>query len=228
MRYCKTCEIHYRTPINNCLFCNNRLDEERYSNADMEFFYPPMKRQHKPEKTVQKILYFILLVSSLCCLGIDFTYMNASGKGFGLWSLYVVFSCILGAIVIHNFTTPSKFFHKVYQVGLSTLVFLIAIALLGNSYHWALDYVLPFGLLALNILSTCCIFGNKERLFEYSIYVFGTSILAFIPLLLYFLSIISVGWPALSCCLYGLLTLLGLFFFSTKESKEELRRRLHW
>ena len=228
MRYCKTCKIHYRTPINNCLFCNNRLDEDKSSHADMDFFYPPMKRQHKPVKTVQKILYFILLVSSLCCLGINFIYMNSSDKGFGLWSLYVVFSCILGAIVVHTFTTPSKFFHKVYQIGLSTLVFLIAIALLGNSYHWALDYVLPFGLLALNILSTCCIFGNKERLFEYSIYVFGTSILAFIPILLYFLSIISVGWPALSCCLYGLLMLFGLFFFSTKEAKEELKRRLHW
>ena len=228
MRYCKTCGIHYRTPINNCLFCNNRLEGENRSDEDMDFFYPPMERQHKPGKTVQKILYFILLVSSLCCLCINFIYMNASGKGFGLWSIYVVFSCILGAIVVHTFTTPSKFFHKVYQIGLSTLVFLIAIALLGNSYHCALDYVLPFGLLALNILATCFIFGNKERLFGYSMYVFGTSILAFIPLLLYFLSIISVGWPALSCCLYGLLTLFGLFFFSTKEAKEELKRRLHW
>lgn len=227
MKYCKTCGIHYRTPINNCLFCNNRLEEDNGFDTDMEYFYPQVKRQHKPKKTIQKILYFILLLGSLCCLLINLIYMNPSHKGVRLWSIYVVFSCILGAMVVHTFTKPTNFFHKVYQIGLSTLVFLIAIALLGNNYHWAFDYVLPFGLLALNILSTCCIFGNKERLFSYSIYVFGTSILAFIPLILYFLSIITIGWPSLSCCLYGVLTMFGLFFFSTKEAKDELKRRLH-
>lgn len=227
MRYCKTCGVHYRTPINNCLFCNNKLEEDKTLDDDMKFFYPPMKREHNHKKTAQKILYFILLLGSLCCLGIDFIYTDSTDNNFGSWSIYVVFSCILAAIVVHEFATPSKFFHKIYQISLSTLVFLVAIALLGKNSIWALDYVLPLGLLSLNILSTLCIFGSKERLFQYSIYVFGTSILAFIPLLLYFLSIISVGWPALSCCLYGLLTLFGLFFFSTKESKEELKRRLH-
>lgn len=227
MRYCKTCGIHYRTPINSCLFCNNKLEEDTALAEDMEFFYPPINRKHKPKKTVQKVLYFILLLGAICCLVIDLLYKKSPKGILSTWSTYVIFSCLLGAFVIHEFTTPSKLFHKIYQISLSTLVFLIAIALPLENYHWALDYVLPFGLLALNILSTCCIFGNKERLFEYSIYVFGTSILAFIPLLLYFLSVISVGWPALSCSLYAVLTLFGLFFFSTKESKEELKRRLH-
>ncbi|WP_455714231.1 DUF6320 domain-containing protein [Anaerosporobacter sp.] len=227
MRYCKTCGIHYRTPINSCLFCNNKLEEDNVLDEDMKFFYPPMKKEPKAKKTVKKILYFILLFGTISCLGIGLIYKNSTQGIISSWSIYVLLSCLLAAIVIHEFSTPSNVFHKIYLTGLSTLMFLIAIALLGDSYHWALDYVLPFGLLALNILSTCCIFGSKERLYEYSIYVFSTSILAFIPLLLYFLSIISVGWPALSCCLYAVLTLFGLFFFSTKESKEELKRRLH-
>jgi hypothetical protein len=227
MRYCKTCGVHYRTPIDNCLFCNNKLEEKKTLDDDLKFFYPPMKREHNHKKTTQKILYFILLFGSLCCLGIDYIYTKSSDKNFEPWSIYVVFSCILAAIVVHEFSIPSKLFHKIYQIALSTLVFLVAIALLGTNSIWALDYVLPLGLLLLNILSTSCIFGSKKRLFQYSIYVFSTSILALIPLILYFLSIISVGWPALSCCLYGVLTLFGLFFFSTKESKEELKRRLH-
>lgn len=225
MRYCKTCGIHYRTPINSCLFCNNKLEDDNALDEDMEFFYPPISKEHKPKKAVQKILYFILLFSAICCLVIGFIYRDQGVLS--TWAIYVILSCLLAAVIVHEFSTTSKLFHKVYQISLSILVFLIAIALLGDNYHWAFDYVLPFGLLALNILSTCCIFGNKERLFEYSIYVFGTSILAFIPLLLYFLSVISVGWPALSCSLYAVLTLFGLFFFSTKESKEELKRRLH-
>ncbi|WP_310602300.1 DUF6320 domain-containing protein [Anaerosporobacter sp.] len=262
MRYCKTCGIHYRTPIHSCLFCNNTLEdmkleatqtgqkekqldskqtnykefdaksdielytEHNFSN-DMKFFYPAMKLERSRTRSIQKVLYFFLLLGSLCCLGIDLFYTNASDSRLESWSLYVLFSCLFGAIIIHTLSKPSSFLNKVYQIGLCTCLFLVAIALLGRNYHWALDYVLPFGLLALNILATCCIFGSKERMFQYSIYVFGTSMLAFIPLLLYFLSVITTGWPALSCCLYGVLTLFGLFFFSNKEVKEELKRRLH-
>lgn len=235
MTYCKTCGLYYHTPIKHCIFCNNILETKENTEHE-DYNYPPVQKHRRVKATLQKIINFILVVAVLACVIINLFYGNGhatdSSLTMGLfsrlsWSIYVVFSCILASLITHNFLTSSTVFHKIYMTLLDTCIYLVAISILGKDTSWAFNYVLPFGLLALNILSTCCIFGNRIRLFRYSIYVFATSLLALIPILLYFLSITTVGWPSLSCSLYGLLTLFGLFFFSTKESKEELKRRLH-
>lgn len=230
MKYCKTCNLFYKPPVKSCLFCNNILEDvegKDTQSGNCDYSYPTATIQKKVKQTTEKILYFILFISSLACLLVNIFVSITSDTHTRFWSIYIILSCLLAAFIIHEFAISAKVFHKIYQISFMTFIYLVALALLGSNYHWALDYVLPLGLFALNILSTLCILGSKKRLYQYSIYVFNTSLLAFVPLILYFLKAVKVGWPALTCCLYGILTLLGLFVFSTKESKEELKRRLH-
>ncbi len=226
MKYCKTCGLHYRTPLSHCLFCNNSLEEaaSKTSNPDsLPFAYPSITKKDRRRNGFPTLFYFLLTAAVLCCVVIDLYSAPSSIT----WSAYVILPCLFTALLIHTFRKSNGFFHKVYCFGFYTLLFLVALALLGTNYHWALDYILPFGLILLNLLATSCILGSKKRLYQYSIYIFSTCILAIIPLILAIISLTTVHWPTLVCCLYSGVTLLGLFFFSTHEAREELHRRLH-
>lgn len=226
MKYCKTCGLHYRTPLNHCLFCNNILEENALETSkpdSIPFAYPGVTKKDRSRDVYPTLFYFLLTVAVFCCVVIDL-YSTPSSI---TWSAYVILPCLYVALLIHIFRKSTGIFHKVYCFGLDTLLFLVALALLGTNYHWALDYILPFGLILLNILATFCILGSKKRLYQYSIYIFSTCVLAVIPFFLAIVSLTTVHWPTLVCCLYSVVTLLGLFFFSTHEAREELRRRLH-
>ncbi|HEX3077207.1 MAG TPA: DUF6320 domain-containing protein [Lachnospiraceae bacterium] len=223
MTYCKTCKIKYNTPIEKCLFCNNKLIVTTEMQSKVKYKYPEVKGRDSSHIFIRMVI-FLIIVANIACFAIDI--MDSEPIRLS-WSLYSFVSSIYLLLVIQYARRHSSFFNKFYCILILTFLEVTVIGLLSPNYHWAVDYIIPWGIITLNIFSILMTIGRKSKLFQYAIYVFGTSVLGFVPLVLTALKVTETTWPSLTCYMYSIVSLLGLLFFSSKETKEELIRRLH-
>ena len=225
MKYCKTCRLSYQTPLSHCLFCNTPIDDNQTPSDDsMEFHYPIFIKQKKVRVMVQKIFSFLLLLAILSCLYID---LNDNTKGLS-WSLYTTTCFFFGLYQVLLFASRKKKIKKLVYSSYSVLLFLLLIALYGGSPFWAIDFILPLGLFATNLVLTFYfIIRKRKALYDIAIYILSTSLLGMIPLLLLLLDQLTYTWPSITCGLYSFAILFALLFFSTSHTKEEFKRRFH-
>ncbi|MDD5935331.1 MAG: DUF6320 domain-containing protein [Clostridiales bacterium] len=225
MKYCKTCNLFYSAPLSHCLFCNSQLEgNDVTSPSESDYHYPPFQRQKKAKKYFRKILIFLVLVAVFTCLFLDLT---VTGKGL-TWSLYTNSSLLYVLYVGLVFAGKEKKIKKITSAAYASVAFLLVIGLFGTDSVWAIDFILPLCLFAINICLTINFLARKRKaLHDIAIYSLITSFLGLIPLILFFLQQLSYSWPALTCGLYSVVVIFGLCFFSTKETKDELKRRFH-
>jgi phosphoglycerol transferase MdoB-like AlkP superfamily enzyme len=153
----------------------------------------------------------------------------------GLWSLIVI-SGILYLWLLIRFTIMTNYnisLRLMFQaVTVAILCFAIeksipSIAPVGK--HWALEYVMPFVMVATTLAITMLILIRPLKYKEYSFYLFCMTILGFLPLVLYFF-----GWmdpagflPGIISAGYSVITILGMFMFADRTTKDELVKRFH-
>ena len=221
MKYCKTCHITYRTPLNNCMFCNNPLSTT--DTGDCALHYPSVKKKSAKAKLLVRTANFLFLVANLFCLSIDFLFTNSRIH----WSLLVLGASlfvILSSKTIHGNRTKTSQFVTVFLLLLAEI---LSIGFITKTPSWAVYYILPLGLLFLTFFMTCLLFGKVQRIYDYGIYMLSSSLLGLIPALILLCKKPDVRWPSVCCSLYSVVALLGLFFFTPRAAKEELKRRFY-
>lgn len=225
MRFCNTCHIKYETPLKHCIFCNNTLESLHPTDADMiEWNYPAYQKIHHRRRIFLKLLTFLVFVTNLICIFIN----QRTSEGQLSWSLYVVASTVYALLLFISITKRGRFIKKVIQNVLLTDALLLALGTISGSYHWCIDYVLPISIMVLNLYAVCHLFGKKQRMYDYSIYVINLSVLGLLIGILLYVNLVSSPWASITCIIYSSVTLIALFLFSPKATWEELRRRLHF
>lgn len=219
MKYCKHCHLSYRTKLNRCLFCHELLsDTDDLASTDD---YPTLKEQ-KHSHRFPKIIGFLLTCGCIICLIINLTLTKKIS-----WSLIPVISCLYGLYTLITFTKKQTALEQIIRFCYGTLAFVVLLGYTVSNSTWSMDFVFPLGLITMNLVLVVIYLCKKNALFDLSIYPIMTSLLSLIPLLLTNCSILTYTWPSYICGLLGILVLFGFFFFSGKETREELKRRFH-
>ena len=214
MKYCRTCKISYNTPLNDCLFCNNALEKV---NATKEMnYYPPVAKRSRIARFLLKLLAFLFLLANVSCLYIDYISDKETKLS---WSLFVLSSSVYAFLLLISILKSSTAIQKLYWIFLLTIIEMLAIGIVSGSYHWATDFVLPFGILLFTITMTSFLFGKNTKLFDYTIYIILSSGLFFIPLLLLVFDITKTNWPTIVCTVYCIITFMTLIYFRPKQVK---------
>ena len=218
MKYCKTCDIHYDTPLEHCMFCHGDLEGD---DRSVKYKFSPVTKTKKP--SIWFRLFLLLNIASmLITLGLDIS------DGMPITWAYTV-----GAVNIFSIMFLYMFFsHTIWSAKLSKLIittvlgiFLIGLSL--NSYDWALDYVFPFVILGqLIILSSVILFHRKSWL-DVSMNLLVMSLIGLVPGLLALLNVLETNWPSIICLSYAFMVLLGMILLPSKESREEFKSRFH-
>ena len=224
MSYCKTCHINYNTPLTHCLFCNNELNITD-DISQLRYNYPEMKKRKQAKKFLLRLFTFLSLLSIVICFYLDFLSGIKSKEH---WSLYVITSVLFVDAIMYLFTGSKRMLRKLTTLSYLTIVYLLFIAILSGYPFWAIDFIYPLGLIALNVSVTCYyLFGHRKELHNLAIYMLIPSLLSIVCVF----HLCSLGivyrWPSIACIGYSLVTIIGLFFFSTKKTKDELKRRFH-
>lgn len=223
MRYCKNCKLNFQTPLSRCLFCNNELLIKE--NLKEEFHFQEVKKEKHVLRTLARILIFLLIFGNSVCLYIDYI-TAADGKQMS-WSYIVLSVSVYVILILFALTRNTPVPIHIIWFCLSTLAELLVIGLVIENYHWALDYLIPFGLIGIELFATSLLLGGKKKLYDASIYVFILSLLGLVPAVIEKMGFVETSWPSVTSGFYSGVTLFGLFFFGRKTFLEELKRRFY-
>lgn len=235
MRYCKNCKMTYGTPLDHCLFCNNELTTKiemttfetslsSYSEGDSVYHYPQFHKRRKVAHIFKKFLYFIIILSIVFCLFIDVTDKNPGLN----WSLYPTTSCLYVLYLIYLYSSKRRKIKKITYSAYASIILNLLLGLYTQSPFWAIDFILPLGIFTTNLCLTFYFIARRRKaLHDIAIYNLVASLFGLIPLLLFLMNRLTYTWPSITCGFYSLVILFGLMFFSTSQTKEELRRRFH-
>ncbi len=219
MKYCKTCHLHYDTPLKHCMLCNGELEHEDQKEVAYKFTEIKQKRT---SKFFYRLFIFVNIVSILISMFIDLS------DGLPLsWSLIVSITNFYAVVMFILLTVPTIWTSKLTKSIIVTTGSLILIGLAIRDHHWALDYVFPFAIMANILLISILIVFNKKKWFEYFSSLIVITIVGLIPGLFNLLKITQDTWPSVACFAYAIVTLLGIIFLPSKASREEFRRRFH-
>ena len=224
MKYCKNCDLKFDTDLNKCLFCSNQLE---VINDECSSAFPKRSTTFKVFALVKKILALSLLLLIATSIMIDI-YLDFKQN---FWIL-VLFSSVYVYVVFSIIVRVEKsLMYKFFNISLLSAlesfgVFLFFSLGIESLY---LPFVYPGIIMATFVGLLIIYFLEKNKTnSENLIYIFlnffwGLStILIAVSKSLTFTLINSI------CIIITIFVGLSFVIFFISESKEEIKKRLHF
>lgn len=224
MKKCDKCNITIETKQPYCPLCHQVLSGE--TDESFKEVYPEyvsIRRMVLP--TTKKVLLFLTVLSIVILGVINWIYFDGQ-----YWSLIPI-----GAIV---------YFWVLMRVGilsrrniafrlalLTTLLIVLLILIDFNSFPdnngWSIDYLMPLLLLSCNLAISGIIWIKRLDYRDYFFYLLVIITFSLVPIILVFVKVITVAWPAIVAFGAAVFILLFIIFFFPKSIREEIKKRFH-
>lgn len=91
---------------------------------------------------------------------------------------------------------------------------------------WSVDFVIPFGILAVQFSVPVIAKINRLEREEYLFYLVQAGIAGLIPMILVWTGIVQFAVPSVICAGISFLTLAALFIFCKKDTMREFHKKL--
>ncbi len=221
MNKCNNCGVYVYESDSSCPLCQTKLGEEK----DTVVKYPNYKDIVAHRSLLRNIPLFITFTASVICIYINFfTY----DRGDLFWSVIVSVSLLYINEVIYLMHSPSKRFGaKVLLNYVFLSGYLIVIDFFTGMRLWSTNYVFPFLTIATIIFLTVLAIRSKRLFSEYFGYILSVMLIGVIPIIIYLIGFSDQAWGAFVAIICCAIIALGLYLFSDKTFKAELRKRFH-
>lgn len=172
-------------------------------------------------KTIQIFTFLCLAVAVLCGM------INYLTLGTLNWFWFAAAGCLCAwAIVTVAYTKRRNILkNEMWQLLLVTVL-----AVLWDHFTgwrgWSVDFVLPFGALAVQCSMVVIAKVNRLEREEYLFYLVQSAGAGCIPLLLLWLNLVHYTQPSVVCSGISILMLAALFIFRKKDTLREFRKKL--
>ena len=168
-----------------------------------------------------QVFTFLCIAAAVICGMID--YMMTGGLN---WFWFAAAGCACAWTIVSVAYTKRRNILKneMWQLLLVTVLSIIWDYLMGWR-GWSLDFIFPFGALA--VLSSMLVIAKVNRLEqeEYLFYLVQASVAGCIPALLVWLGLIHIVYPSVVCAGISILVLAALFIFQKKDTLAEFRKK---
>lgn len=219
MRYCKSCKVHYETPLEDCLLCSDKLN---HLSEHESYNFPPYKAKSKFTKYFIKGTLFLNVISIIISLSVNYLV----SKEF-TWSLIVSASNVYILLFVKTLLSDVKFITRLILMITLSILEILAIAFLTSDPSWAIEIVLPFSIILNTIILLIFTFFKKKRWQDYTLFLILSTLTNMGLILLPIFNVTTNNWAIISSFFVGLFTLLALIVFTPKNLKEEFLRRFH-
>jgi hypothetical protein len=231
MKYCDKCKIKINTNNKYCPLCQQVLEGENTKGLIEKYpEYVSVNRKIFP--LTKKIIRFATILSIIILLVINLATLDENPE---LWSLIPIGSIFYFWIVI-SFGVLSKE-NIAFRLVILTFL-LIALLILIDEFtyvasevnylgRWSYDYLMPFLLASCNLAISIIILIKRIDYRDYIIYLLTIVFLSLAPIILVFLDVIVVNWPAMMAFGLAVFILLFIIFFFPKSIKDEIKKRFH-
>lgn len=213
---CNKCNVELDTISDVCPLCNSEIRKKDDTS------YPFIKNNLTKESLMKKIFFINCII---CIIIVLINYFCTPDIK---WSIFVVIQLILTYFIFCKILTGRN---KILRL-LFMLNFIICVVSIFWDYYvgfsgWSLNYVFPSLCISYGIFMILLRFINYFAFKEHTSYIYLNVCIAFIPLILMKLGIITFPLLAVISFVMGIVNILILIVFGWSNFKEDIRKKLH-
>ena len=178
--------------------------------------------EKKEEQRIVQIFNFVCIAAAILCGMINYLTRETLD-----WFWFAAAGCFCGWLIVAVAYAKRR---NILKNEILQLILVTVIAVLWDKYSgwhgWSLDFVLPFGALA--ILGSIPIIVKAQRLEkeEYLFYLVQAAFAGIIPLILMCFHLIRFPYPSVVCGGVSLLVFAGMFIFNSRDTLREFHKKL--
>ena len=202
------------------------LSEENVSHRELKNEFPGYGERQKLEKkenqkVVQTFSFLCLAIAVICGM---INFMTAGSLDW-FWFAGAGCACAWLVVMVAYFKRRNILKNEMWQ-----LILITVIAVLWDNFTgwrgWSVDFVLPFGAMAVLGSMPVIVKVNHLEKEEYLFYLIQAGIAGCIPMILVWIGLVRFPYPSVICAGISFLVLAGLFIFQKKSTVREFHKKL--
>jgi hypothetical protein len=147
---------------------------------------------------------------------------------FFVWSAIVGLILIYGNVVLRlAIIGRSGYMFKAISLVIVAIAILVAIDYLTGYQRWSLNYVMPAGILFMDVGVLVLMVVNKRNWQSYMMTQLGTILLSLVPVILLAVGEVTFSYLTVIACAVSVFIFLGTLIIGDDRAKTELKRRFH-
>lgn len=220
MNRCQKCNVIILDDTDRCPLCKHVLESD---GTPGESRYPDAIAVTRKFRFWENLVLFVSIVAECVLIGINYNVDKQVA-----WSL-VSGMILLYANVVLRMAVLGK---SGYMAKTVCLVLLAIVMLLGIDYvtgyrRWSLDFVLPGGIMAMDLVLFILIIVNRRGWQSYMMPEILMILLSIIPVVLQQMHIIHFPYLAWASFGVSVFLFLGTLILGDQRARTELKRRFH-
>lgn len=219
MSKCKVCHVEIKDESSICPLCHNVIEQ----NENSENVYPDVRVFTRKMRMVSNVFLLFTIVIAAVVTYINYEYTR------GMWWSFIVDAALLYVYLILRFLVlgNSGYRTKMIWMTLISIMYLILVDWVTGYRGWALNLVLPGGILLLDLGILVLMFVNFRNWQSYLPLQIWMMVCSLVPMLFCVLHWITI--PILSVVAFGvsLFLFLGTLIIGDRRARTELKRRFH-
>lgn len=220
MAECVNCKIEVLDETELCPLCRSIL----HTTVAVENMYPDVRIKMRKMKLIVNIYLFCALCAEALLVALNIILQ---------WKIWwsVVMGLALGYIYLvlrYAVLGKSGYRSKIFLLVLMAVLAAIAADMAIGYRGWSVDYVLPLGIVAVDLAIGGCMIFNRRSWQSYLMPQLWMVLCSFLPAVLYWAEMernIHLAFlpMVLSCALF-----LGTLIIGDRRARMELKRRFHF
>lgn len=219
MAKCRICKLEVLDETEVCPLCRSILEP----TDAVENMYPNVRRKIRRLKLISNIYLFlaVCLEAALVCINVVTTsqiwWSVVTGLAFFYFYLVLRYA-ILG---------KSGYRSKIFLLTLIAVLSAVAVDMVVGYQGWSVDYVLPAGIVLVDVVILGCMFFNRRNWQSYMMWQLLMILCSIVPAALFWLGMehniyLAAAPGAISAAMF-----LGTLIIGDRRARMELVRRFH-
>lgn len=219
MSKCRQCKVEVLDETERCPLCHSALEH----TFEVENMYPDVRIQTRKWVFWSRIYLFSAIMLEAILLGINYVDKYKIG-----WSLIAGLLLLYGYLVI-QLAILGQAGHKLKIVILAAiaLVMMVLIDFLIGYHGWSVNYVLPAGVIALDIGIIVLMIINRRNWQSYLMWQILMILVSVMLGIFVWLNIITAPYLTGVAILFSVFLFLGTVIIGDRRARVELKRRFH-
>lgn len=219
MSKCRNCNIEVLDETERCPLCGSVLEH----TVEVENMYPDVRIKARKLTLISNIyLFCAILLEAL------FLSVNAKQHPDVWWSLIVGLVLLYGYLLL-RFAILGKSGYKGKTVILTVIAILVLVGIdwVVGYRGWSVNYVLPSGIMLIDVGIIACMIINRRNWQSYMMWQIFMILCSIVPLILCALNIITAPVLSLIASGFSVFLFLGTLIIGDRRARVELKRRFH-
>lgn len=220
MAKCRNCNIEILDASAYCPLCRNVLEKD----DGVENMYPDGHSAMRKHQMLARIYLFCSIMAEAALVLLNYVL------GHEIWWSVLTGLGLLYSYLVLRYAIIGKSGHRTKASVLVLLAVLSAVAAdFAVGYRgWSVDFMLPAGIIAMDIVLLVCLFVNHRSWQSYIPWLMTMLVCSLLPIVLFVTNLENYWYFAYAPVILTASILLGVFIIGGRRAADEVKRRFHF